>query len=113
MLEVLASLPRRLLMLLVRGYRLLISPSLGNVCRFTPSCSAYALQALEQHGAVGGSLLTVGRLLRCQPWCEGGCDPVPRHFPNPAKGLFSRLGIPREPTGRQADGAADGTPDRI
>lgn len=95
-----ARAPRRLLIALVKAYRLLISPSLGNVCRFTPSCSAYALQALQTHGAVGGSLLTAGRLLRCQPWCNGGCDPVPEKFPNPAAGLFSRLGLPRDPGDR-------------
>ncbi|MBU6257654.1 MAG: membrane protein insertion efficiency factor YidD [Burkholderiales bacterium] len=121
MLAILVRLPRQALILLVRGYRLLLSPSLGNVCRFTPSCSAYALEALQQHGALGGSLLTAGRILRCQPWCEGGCDPVPLHFPNPARGLFSRLGIAREAasetaratTARPAEGSADGAPDRI
>ncbi len=62
---------------LVRGYRLLLKPWLGNACRFEPTCSAYALQALECHGAWRGSVLTGWRLLRCQPWCAGGHDPVP------------------------------------
>lgn len=68
---------RSLLMLLVRGYRLLLSPWLGSSCRFEPSCSAYALQALEAHGAAAGSYLTMARLVRCHPWCAGGHDPVP------------------------------------
>jgi putative membrane protein insertion efficiency factor len=70
-------LPRNLLMGLVRAYRLLLSPSLGSACRFEPTCSAYALQALAQHGAAGGSYLTLRRLARCGPWCDGGHDPVP------------------------------------
>ena len=52
---------------LVRGYRLLLSPWIGNSCRFEPSCSAYALEALESHGAAAGSYLTLARLVRCQP----------------------------------------------
>jgi uncharacterized protein len=69
--------PQRLLIGLVKGYRLLLSPWLGSACRFTPTCSAYALEALAEHGAAGGSYLTVARLARCHPWCEGGHDPVP------------------------------------
>jgi putative membrane protein insertion efficiency factor len=87
MLALLQSLPKRLLMLLVRGYRFFLKPWLGNACRFEPTCSAYSLQALEQHGAAVGSYLTVHRLLRCHPWCAGGCDPVPAQPP----ALFSRL----------------------
>ena len=66
-----------MLIALVRGYRLLLSPWLGSACRFEPTCSAYALQALEQHGAAAGSYLTLRRLVRCHPWCDGGHDPVP------------------------------------
>lgn len=62
---------------LVRAYRLLLSPWLGSSCRFEPTCSAYALQALTQHGGLTGARLSAGRLLRCQPWCAGGHDPVP------------------------------------
>jgi putative membrane protein insertion efficiency factor len=66
-----------LLMTIVRGYRLLLSPWLGSSCRFEPTCSMYSLQALERHGATRGSYLTLHRLVRCHPWCEGGNDPVP------------------------------------
>ena len=62
---------------IVRGYRLLLSPWLGSSCRFEPTCSAYSLEALEQHGAAKGSYLTLRRLARCHPWCVGGHDPVP------------------------------------
>ncbi len=84
----LVAAPRRLLIGLVLGYRWLFKPWLGSACRFEPTCSAYALQALDRHGAVRGSLLTGARLLRCHPWCEGGIDPVP---PARAGGLFTRL----------------------
>lgn len=80
--------PRNVLIGIVKTYRLLLSPWLGSYCRFEPSCSAYSLQALQQHGAAMGSYLTLRRLVRCQPWCEGGHDPVPS--PNPAS-FFSRL----------------------
>lgn len=79
--------PRQVLSLPVRAYRLLLSPWLGSACRFEPTCSRYALQALERHGALAGSYLAAGRILRCQPWCVGGCDPVPHERPR----LFSRL----------------------
>ena len=79
-----------LLMGIVRGYRLLLSPWLGSACRFEPTCSAYSLQALERHGAAGGSYLTLRRLARCHPWCDGGLDPVPDEPPRAAR-LFSRL----------------------
>jgi putative membrane protein insertion efficiency factor len=73
----LTSWPQRVLMALVRGYRLVLSPWLGGSCRFEPTCSVYALQALERHGALEGSYLAAKRVLRCNPWCAGGCDPVP------------------------------------
>ena len=66
-----------LLIGLLKLYRLVISPLYGNVCRYYPSCSAYALRAVEVHGAVKGSYLAGRRLLRCHPWTAGGYDPVP------------------------------------
>jgi uncharacterized protein len=72
-----ANLPQTLLVNLVRGYRLLLSPWLGSSCRFTPSCSAYSLQALQLHGAAQGGWLTLKRIGRCRPGCPGGHDPVP------------------------------------
>jgi putative membrane protein insertion efficiency factor len=84
---VLSDWPRQLLVGLVKGYRLLLSPSLGSSCRFEPTCSAYALGALQQHGALAGSYLTLRRLGRCHPWCAGGVDEVPEVPP----ALFSRL----------------------
>ena len=79
--------PKRALIALVKGYRLLLRPWLGSACRFEPTCSVYALQALQQHGAMMGSYLTVARIGRCHPWCQGGCDPVPTERPR----LFTRL----------------------
>ena len=76
-----------LLIGLVKGYRLLLSPWLGSACRFEPTCSRYALGALESHGAAAGTYLTIARLARCHPWCDGGLDPVPEDKPR----LFSRL----------------------
>ncbi len=68
---------QKLLTLLIRGYRYMISPLLGNHCRFYPTCSHYALDAIEQHGALKGTWLAGARLLRCHPWHPGGYDPVP------------------------------------
>ena len=68
------------LLILVRAYRYFVSPLLPPACRFHPNCSAYAEQALEEHGALRGGWLTARRLCRCGPWCAGGFDPVPgRH----------------------------------
>jgi putative membrane protein insertion efficiency factor len=89
----LATLPQSALIGLVRAYRFFLKPWLGNACRFEPSCSQYALDALRRHGALGGGLLAGGRLLRCHPWCDGGCDPVPDRLPRPLEGLFTRLGL--------------------
>lgn len=77
-----SDLPQRALVGLVRGYRLLLSPWLGSQCRFEPTCSAYALGALQTHGAAAGSCLAARRLLRCHPWCAGGHDPVPAELPS-------------------------------
>ncbi len=71
---------RLILIRAVQTYRLLLSPWLGASCRFEPTCSIYALEALEKHGAGTGSYLTLRRLTRCHPWCAGGHDPVPAHY---------------------------------
>jgi conserved hypothetical protein YidD len=71
------SVAGRLIRGLIRGYQLLVSPVLPPSCRFTPSCSAYAMEAVARHGAVAGSWLAVRRICRCHPWNEGGYDPVP------------------------------------
>ena len=79
----------RVLLLLVRGYQVAISPLLGPRCRFYPSCSTYAVQALQAHGALRGSWLAVRRLGRCHPWNPGGVDHVPtdggRSWPSPTE----------------------------
>jgi len=61
----------------IRGYQRFISPLSGPTCRYYPSCSAYALGAVRVHGPIKGSLLTIGRLVRCNPWSPGGIDHVP------------------------------------
>lgn len=73
---------KHLLIGLVRLYQYLISPLLGPRCRFHPSCSHYAIEAVETYGAWRGGWLAVRRLLRCHPWHSGGYDPVPMRNPN-------------------------------
>lgn len=68
---------RQMVLLPVRFYRLVISPVLGPHCRFAPSCSSYAIEAIETHGVARGSVLSIRRILRCHPWSPGGYDPVP------------------------------------
>ena len=68
---------RHVLKILIRGYQLAISPLLGPRCRFYPSCSHYAIEAIDSHGAVRGTWLTFRRIARCHPFHEGGFDPVP------------------------------------
>lgn len=71
------DLPRNILIGALKLYRLAVSPLYGQVCRYFPSCSAYALEAVTVHGAVKGSWLAGRRLLHCHPWSDGGLDPVP------------------------------------
>ncbi|HEY4217751.1 MAG TPA: membrane protein insertion efficiency factor YidD [Gemmatimonadaceae bacterium] len=68
---------RTLLVLFVRGYQVTLSPLLPAACRYYPSCSAYAIEALERHGALRGSWLALRRIARCHPFRPGGYDPVP------------------------------------
>ena len=102
--RVLGLLPRRLLIGAVRAYRLLLSPWLGNACRFEPTCSAYAIDALRRHGALAGSVLSIARVGRCHPWCAGGFDPVPARPPRLFRALLAAS--PSPPPSR-APGASD------
>ena len=72
-------LPRNAVLGLLHGYRATISHTYGDVCKYYPSCSAYAVGAVQQHGAIVGSVLTARRLARCYPWASGGVDDVPPH----------------------------------
>jgi putative membrane protein insertion efficiency factor len=76
-LERLRLLPRNICVAILVAYRAVISPLYGDVCRYYPSCSAYALQAIQQHGVVRGIWLGARRILRCHPWAAGGVDDIP------------------------------------
>lgn len=82
---------RYLLIALLRAYRFAISPLYGQVCRYHPSCSAYALEAVTEHGSIKGSWLALTRIARCNPWSRGGYDPVPPRK-NPRKTSQRPLG---------------------
>ena len=68
---------KKILIWFIKGYRYLVSPLLPPSCRFTPTCSIYAIEAIERYGAWRGAYLTTRRILRCHPFCQGGYDPVP------------------------------------
>jgi putative membrane protein insertion efficiency factor len=68
---------KHLLVALLKAYRAVVSPLYGQVCRYHPTCSAYALGAIETHGSIRGTWLAVRRVGRCHPWAAGGYDPVP------------------------------------
>ena len=68
---------RYVLKILIRAYQVALSPLLGPNCRYYPTCSQYALEAIETHGSLRGAWLTIKRISRCHPWHEGGFDPVP------------------------------------
>lgn len=80
---------KAVLLLLLRAYQLCISPFLGQNCRFYPSCSDYASQAVRQHGALKGSVLATRRLCKCHPWHPGGFDPVPEKNSDPTSAVAS------------------------
>ena len=77
--------PRRVVIALLRGYKKIVSPWLPPACRFHPTCSEYAMEAVEIHGVARGSWLALRRLLRCQPFARGGFDPVPGVHRRPAR----------------------------
>jgi hypothetical protein len=73
-------LPRNICVVILRGYRAVISPLYGDVCRYYPSCSRYTLEAIQEYGVIRGVALGAWRILRCHPWAKGGVDDVPhRH----------------------------------
>lgn len=92
---------KQVLIALLRVYRFAISPMFGQTCRYYPSCSAYAIEALQVHGAVRGSWLAVKRVARCHPWTPGGVDHVPPRKPErtsprrPSQSGTSRANQPR------------------
>ena len=77
------NLPQKTLLLFLRAYKLLVSPMLGQNCRFLPGCGNYAIEAIERHGVVRGVNLSARRLCKCHPWHEGGYDPVPEPVNHP------------------------------
>ncbi len=89
---------KRLLTAAIRCYKFAISPLLPPSCRFTPSCSSYALEALERHGALKGGWLTIRRLARCHPFCEGGFDPVPGSVPGGGQAAGGHSPLAKEST---------------
>lgn len=76
---------KKVFLFLLRGYRRFISPMKRPCCRYTPTCSQYAMEAIEKHGACKGGFLAVRRVCRCHPFHEGGFDPVPTEFPRRCK----------------------------
>jgi putative membrane protein insertion efficiency factor len=78
-LQALPLLPRNAALSLLHGYRATISHVYGDVCKYYPSCSAYAVGAVQQHGALTGSVMAAARIARCHPWAKGGVDDVPLH----------------------------------
>jgi uncharacterized protein len=100
-----ASVAARVLMVMLTGYRRFVSPLLGPRCRFYPSCSAYALEAVQLHGALRGSWLAVRRLSRCHPFHPGGLDPVPRREPEQAAAVMAVTDVRSEDVMSRAQGS--------
>lgn len=102
---------RNALIILLQVYRRIISPLYGPVCRFFPSCSAYALEAVTVHGAVKGSALAIRRVCKCHPWNDGGVDHVPhgpRTFPPGRVPMIIELNHPVIPADDESRPAARG-----
>jgi uncharacterized protein len=92
MIKFLKSIPAYILIFIIYIYRYTLSPFFGNQCRYYPTCSHYAEEALRTHGALSGGILAVKRILRCHPWHEGGYDPVPEPAPTPEKKKLDNSG---------------------
>lgn len=90
------------LVALLKAYRFAISPLYGDVCRYYPSCSAYALESVQVHGAIRGTWLSVRRLARCHPWARGGLDPVPPQHDRASKHSHAADQHARTPRGEQS-----------
>ncbi len=69
---------KTILLWIIRGYQLIVSPYLGQSCRFTPTCSEYSLEAIQEYGTLKGGWMALRRIGRCHPWHDGGYDPVPQ-----------------------------------
>jgi len=105
-----SSLVIRVLTLAIRGYQLTISPAQiflfgsGSGCRFTPTCSEYAVEAFHTHGAIAGGGLAINRICRCHPWGEGGHDPVPERGIRPSALRFDAASIQACRAGAEGEG---------
>lgn len=91
-------LPRNLCVVILRAYRAVISPLYGNVCRYYPTCSHYALHAIQEHGVIKGVWLGSLRIARCHPWAAGGVDDVPENYRR--KYNVTRFGFVTAPNGK-------------
>lgn len=103
-------LPRNAGLTLLHAYRATISHAYGDVCKYYPSCSAYAVGAVQQHGLIGGSLLTARRLARCHPWAQGGIDDVPPYGRLPFERERFRHELTRHGFVVPSHGAGDSAP---
>lgn len=101
------DLPRHVLILLLKAYRTVVSPLYGDVCRYFPSCSAYALEAVTVHGAVKGTGLAAHRVVRCNPWSHGGVDHVPAGHRIWPEGKTPKIMVMNHPPIPADDDAAD------
>src|SRR6266568_9428919 len=107
--------PKTILLALLRGYKWVLSPMLPPSCRYVPTCSEYAAEAIERHGAFKGSAMALWRLLRCHPFVRGGYDPVPEHLGSGAvllAGSHASCSQARPRVSRPIYQAAEGGPSR-
>ena len=92
---------KKILKFFIKLYRKFISPILPQSCRFTPSCSQYAIEAIDKFGAIRGTILATYRILRCNPFCRGGYDPVPDKFTFKRQELKYEDTVEEEETGEE------------